>query len=395
MGITIQQIQAKLVEQLSQTSDTASLDVQVILAHLLEKPRSWVMAHPEASITTTQYNNIRQAVDQLAIGEPLPYIIGHWEFYGLDFKLTPDVLIPRPETEILVERAINWLQRHPHKREAVDVGTGSGCIGISLAKHIPDLHIVLTDISDAALNVARLNAETHGLLDKIEFKKSYLLARIPGPFSLDLICANLPYIPSPVLETLPVAKKEPRLALDGGLNGTKLIKRLLKEAKGQLTPGGLLLLEFDPAQADHMVQLAQKNYPHSKVQIIKDLSGRDRCLEIELNYEIFHLCQRQDWLKGVIQGVYEPESLEIEGFIHCSEFKQIMEVANRYFKGVPDMVVLSIDPEKLNLEIRWEKTDHGWFPHIYGPVRLEAVDAVADIAPDSDGTYRHIYSRLD
>ena len=110
MEITIQEIQAQLSQQLHQSSETASLDAQVLLAHYLEKPRSWILAHPEARLTKTQYDNIIQAVDRLMHGEPLPYVIGHWEFYGLDFQLTPDVLIPRPETELLVERAINWLQ---------------------------------------------------------------------------------------------------------------------------------------------------------------------------------------------------------------------------------------------------------------------------------------------
>lgn len=394
MEITIQEILTQLGQQLHQHSETATLDAQVLVAHFLEKPRTWILAHPEAPLNNTQYNKIIQSANRLEHGEPLPYVIGHWEFYGLDIHLTPDVLIPRPETELLVERAIDWLQRNPHKRKAVDVGTGSGCIGIALAKHITDLYVVLTDISSEALNVARLNGEKHRLLDRLEFRRGNLLDRIPGSIAFDLICANLPYIPTQTLEELPVAEREPRLALDGGLSGIKVIKRLLKQAKSQLAPGGLMLLEIDPAQCDKVIPLTQKHYSFSKVQILRDLSGRDRCLEIELRYMIFHLCQRQDWLNSQVQGEYRNDSLAREGFIHCSQSEQIIEVANRYFKDEPDVIVLWIDPDKLTSEIRWEKSDHAYFPHVYGPINLEAVETVTDLEPERDGTYRAIYSQL-
>jgi release factor glutamine methyltransferase len=394
MKITILEILPQLSQQLHLISETGTLDAQVLLAHCLDKPRTWVLAHPEAPINKIQYHKIIQSAGRLMRGEPLPYVIGHWEFYGLDFLVTPDVLIPRPDTELLTERAIKWLQLHPHKRNAVDIGTGSGCIGISLARHIPDLHIVLTDISPEALNVARMNGEKHGLLGRLEFRQSDLLDWIPIPFTFDLICANLPYIPTRTLENLPVAESESHLALDGGLSGIKVIKRLLKQAKNQLTPGGMMLLEIGPTQCDQLIRFAQKHYSFSKVQLLQDMSGRDRCLEIEQHYMIFHLCQRQDWLKSLARGKYQPDSLALEGFIHCSQFQQIIEVANRYFKTVPDVIMLTIDPEKLTSEIRWEKADAAYFPHVYGPINLEAVDKVLELAPDDDGTYREIRARL-
>jgi release factor glutamine methyltransferase len=394
MEITILQLLTRLSRQLGLHSETATLDAQVLLAYCLEKPRSWVMAHPEAQISKRQYNQIIRAADRVINGEPLPYVIGHWEFYGMDFQLTPEVLIPRPETELLVERAINWLGHHPHKRRAVDVGTGSGCIGIALAKHIPDLQIMLTDISSEALRIAKLNAEKHGLFDRLGFKQSNLFDKIPGSLNIDLICANLPYINTHMLEKLPVAKREPRLALDGGLSGIKVIKRLLKQAKSQLTPGGLMLLEIDPSQHEKLLPLAQNIYSFSKINILQDLSGRDRCLEIELRYRVFHLCQRIVWLNSQAHKVYQPDSLVRDGFIHCSQFEQIIEVANRYFKGVPDLIMLSIDPAKLISEIRWEKSENAYFPHVYGPINLEAVDSVTDLEPDNDGTYRVIGSRI-
>jgi release factor glutamine methyltransferase len=388
MDITIQEIQAKFVEQVNQTSDTAFLDVQVLLAHYLEKPRSWIMAHPEVSLTSTQYNKLCQAVDRLSLGEPLPYVIGHWEFYGLDFKLTPDVLIPRPETEILVERAINWLQLHPHKRNAIDVGTGSGCIGISLVKHIPDLHMVLTDVSLQALNVARENAGVHGLSDRLVFKEGNLIEGVSGPF--DLICANLPYIPTDLLLTLPVNKKEPRIALDGGSHGTDLIVRMLEQARHHLVTGGVLLLEIESSQGDTLGSLARNDYPHSIVSILKDLSAQDRCLEIQRPDLLVHICPQSEWIQAQKNGIYRDTSLEQDGFIHCSQPEQVMEVANHFYLGVRNLVMLWIDPEILSSKICWEFVDGTMFPHIYGPINLDAVKSISNLETGIDGTFRNI-----
>ncbi|OGO66750.1 MAG: protein-(glutamine-N5) methyltransferase, release factor-specific, partial [Chloroflexi bacterium RBG_19FT_COMBO_47_9] len=237
-----------------------------MLAHYLEKPRSWILAHPEAPLNKTQYNNIIQAADRLMHGEVLPYIIGHWEFYGMDFHLTPAVLIPRPETELLVERGINWLRQHLTRRKAVDVGTGSGCIGITLVKNIPDLQVLLMDISSAALMVARDNAEKYDVMGRTKFKQADLLEGVSGPF--DLICANLPYIPSSLLSILPVAKREPHLALDGGLSGIKVISRLLEQSRSKLLTGGLMLLEIESSQGLAVKTLAKAHFPTSKVQIL-------------------------------------------------------------------------------------------------------------------------------
>src|SRR4030042_1414417 len=214
MAITIQEILTQINLVISPHTDTPELDAQVLVAHFLDKPRSWVLAHPEAHINDQQYNKMIQGLDRLEHGEALPYVIGHWEFFGFDFHLTPDVLIPRPETELLVERGISWLQNHPNQCMVIDVGTGSGCIGIALAKNITDLSVFMTDISPNALNVARINAKKYGLSDRLEFRLTDLLDGITGQY--DLICANLPYIPSQVLSKLPVAESEPLLALDGG-----------------------------------------------------------------------------------------------------------------------------------------------------------------------------------
>ena len=388
MEITIQELLTQLSQQFRPISATASLDAQVLAAHHLEKTRTWVLAHPDATLTTVQHKNILQSANLLEQGEPLPYIIGHWEFYGLDFLVTHDVLIPRPETELLVERAISWLQLHPHKRQVVDVGTGSGCIGIAIAKRVPDVHVLMTDISTEALNITRLNVEKHGLQERMDVLQVNLLDGIEGSF--DLICANLPYIPTHILHTLPVAEKEPRLALDGGMNGLTIITPLLRQGSGRLTPGGLMLVEIDSSQSNQVLQMAHELYPGSRMEILQDLSGRDRCLEIEHPYQIIHLCQRQDWLKCQEHREYQNDSLMREGFIHCSQPEQLLDVANRYYQGLLDMIVLWIDPQKLVSEIRWEKAVDAYYPHVYGPINLDSVNAVTDLTPDRNGTYRLI-----
>jgi release factor glutamine methyltransferase len=389
MQIYIQVLLQQLHKRLQPHSDTPLLDAQVLVAHHLEKPRTWVLAHPETAIDAAQSIKIYQSVHRLEAGEPLPYVISHWEFFGLDFELNPSVLIPRPETELLVEEAISWLQAHPHKRSALDIGTGSGCIGITLAKHIPNLHLLMTDISPESLEVARLNAEKHNVLEKVDLLQSNIFEQVPTSSLFDLICANLPYIPTEKLTALSVAQSEPRLALDGGVNGLTIIKHLLEQVKTHISPGGIILLEIDPDQRIEMVQFLQENLPSAKVNFLQDLSGRDRCVEIHLPYLIYHLCTREDWLKAEGPAVYQPTSLSIEGFIHCSRADQYIDVANRYYKGVSDLVLLSIDPDQIASEIRWEKSGNSYYPHIYGPINLDAVISIDALLPDSDGIYQN------
>jgi release factor glutamine methyltransferase len=388
MESTIQEILAEISQQLHQYSQTPILEAQVLVAHILGKSRTWLLAHPDITLNNTQYNKIIQAANRLVHGEPLPYVNGHWEFYGMDFDLTPDVLIPRPETELIVERGINWLRLHPPRRKAVDVGTGSGCIGISLAKNIPDLRLLLTDISSQAINVARINAEKYKLLDRLEFLQADLLDGVARSF--DLICANLPYIPTTLLMKLPVAEREPLVALDGGLSGTEVINRLLDQARGKLAFGGLMLLEIESSQGIEVKTLAKHHYPLSKVQLLKDLSGQDRCVEIERPNLIIHLCRRVEWQKSQEQGMYQGKFLKHEGFIHCSQPEQILEVANRFYPGISELVLLWMDPDKVASEIRWDGADNSLFPHIYGPINLDAVISVTELKPEIDGTYRVI-----
>jgi len=270
--------------RLASISETPALDSSVLIAHIVNKSRTWVMAHPEFELTLEQQNQLEGSLTRLERGEPFPYVLGHWEFFGLDFKITPDVLIPRPETELLVEKAITWLKKNPNKRSITDIGTGSGAIAISIAVNIPDSKILATDISPKALQIAVQNATRHDAGSKIEFMECDLLptSNAKGRISIDLLCANLPYIPTKTLQTLSVYGHEPTLALDGGQDGFELIRKLMKKAIAHLTPNALMLFEIEATLGKQALQLAHEIFPNAKTQLHQDLTGRDRLLQIEM-----------------------------------------------------------------------------------------------------------------
>jgi len=266
-------------KQKAHSPEDAHIEAHVLLAHVLEKPRVFVISHPEVILTPQQQNRLTKLLARLAHSEPLPYLIGHWEFYGLDFEVTPAVLIPRPETELMVERAQAWLQQHPHLRRGADVGTGSGCIAISLAKQIKDLRVLAVDRSWEALQVARRNAVFHQVTERVAFVQGDLLTAVKGPF--DLVCANLPYIPRSSLESLSVAHHEPRQALDGGSDGVSWIRQLIDDAPRWLSAPALMLLEMQYNQGDTVSELARSRFPNARINILPDLAGLPRLVEIE------------------------------------------------------------------------------------------------------------------
>jgi release factor glutamine methyltransferase len=270
---------ASISSELKQFSDTSTMDASVLMAGLLKKPRAWVLAHPEASLKPAERAVLESALKRLEDGEPLPYILGHWEFFGLDFKLNPATLIPRPETELLVEQALKWLKQHPNCRRVADVGTGSGCIAISLAYHMPNLQVIATDICKLALQAAIASARQHAVAGQISFIQGNLLDSTMAQF--DLICANLPYIPTETLRSLQVYKKEPSLALDGGVDGVNLIQALLWKAPQRLAPGGRLLMEIEANQARVVSSLAREAFPKQEVRVLMDLAGRERLLVVD------------------------------------------------------------------------------------------------------------------
>lgn len=272
-----------ITDRLTCISDTPALDASVLLAHTIRKPRTWVMAHPELTLTTEQRKQLDDSLRRLERGESFPYVLGHWEFFGMEFEVTPDVLIPRPETELLVERAIAWLKESPRRRNVADAGTGSGVIAISLAVNIRDVHVLATDISRQALQVAQKNASKFGVLERIDFVQCDLLPEdtVPRRNHLDLICANLPYIPTETLDHLPVFGREPTLALDGGDDGLQLIRRLLHRAPDWLAPHGMILLEIESTRGNVISSLARDLFPQAAIRLHQDLAGQDRLLEIQ------------------------------------------------------------------------------------------------------------------
>lgn len=266
--------------RLAGVSEHPGLDAQALLAAFLARSRSSLLAHPESELDADMQGQLDAALAQLAAGYPLPYLTGEQEFYGLPFMVTPPVLIPRPETELLVDQALDWLATHPGRRRVADVGTGSGCIAVSLAVKAPDVRVTAIDSSVAALCIAEKNAGRHRVLDQVTFSIGDLLADCKAEF--DLICANLPYIPAGKLDHLAVAKWEPRLALDGGEDGLHLIRRLLLQAPCRLAGGGCLLLEIESGHGERALALAQDQFPLAEATLLNDLAGLPRLVRIQM-----------------------------------------------------------------------------------------------------------------
>ncbi len=291
-----------------QAAATPRLDAELLLVHVLGLSRTDLYAHPERLLLAHQLVAYQSLLDRRAQGEPLPYLTGHIEFYGLDIAVNAHVLIPRPETETLVDLALSKvkglrsilskvegprsilskvegprsiLSKVEGRASLVDVGTGSGCIAIALAVHAPQARIMALDLSSGALDVARANAGRHGVADRITFFQSDLLAALPK--AVDLIVANPPYIAASEWPELPceVREHEPQLALDGGPDGLDVIGRLLEQASAHLRPGGVLLVESGAGQGAAAAHLARQLYPAADVAIQPDLAGRDRVLCVE------------------------------------------------------------------------------------------------------------------
>ena len=295
MAVLLRDLLESTSARLVPFSDTPQLDAQVLLAHIFEKPRTWLLAHTGAAPDTKRTARLERLVRRLERGEPLPYVLGHWDFFGLDFQLTPDVLIPRPETELLVERAVARLRSSKadsagaSHRMVADIGTGSGCIAVSLAKNLPNIRVLATDISPAALKVARRNAQSFEVLPQIDFLACDILPKHIRSFSglphFDLLCANLPYVPTGKLRLLPIYKREPTLALDGGPDGLDPFRKLFDLVPEWMAPGGHILLEIESTRGAAVLSLAYDAFTAASFHLHQDLAGHDRLLEIHLPAE--------------------------------------------------------------------------------------------------------------
>jgi release factor glutamine methyltransferase len=235
--------------------DDAARDAELLLLHTSGLQRTILYTDPTHELTASQRSAYEAAITRRLILEPIQYITGTQEFYGLPFHVTPAVLIPRPETELLVEAVLQRLPSAQPLRIA-DIGTGSGIIAVTLAVHLPQAHITALDISSAALTIARHNAETHHVEDRITFLQSDLLSAVPGQ-AFDAILSNPPYIPTTDQSTLhpQVRDHEPPTALYAGPVGLDIYQRLIPEAYAALHAGGLLALEIGHGQNEPIQNL--------------------------------------------------------------------------------------------------------------------------------------------
>ncbi len=255
-----------------------SLDAHVLLGEVLGVDRASLIAHPEAELTGEQAERFAQWVARCASGEPVAYILGRRAFYDRDFIVTPDVLIPRPETELLLEQALTWSDR---KMTVADVGTGSGALAVTYAAHRPKAQVYAIDISPKALEVAKANAQRQNV--NVTFYQGDLLAPlIERGIQFELIIANLPYIASDEVPQLAVSRYEPTLALDGGADGLDLIRRLLDQIPKVTKPGALILLEIGAGQGSAALALAQAKLSPKRAELILDYAGLDRIIRLEL-----------------------------------------------------------------------------------------------------------------
>ena len=264
---------------LSEVTSNPRLESELLLADVLQCTRVYLLAHPENPLSKDQIQKYMVKIARRVKNEPLPYITGKSEFYGVQFGVTSSVLIPRPETEQLVEVASAWLATHPDAM-VVDVGTGSGCIAVALARNVKCQIIYATDISLPALRVARENAAKNLVFDKIEFVNCDLLRPIRYP--VDVIVSNPPYIADYEYADLPASiHHEPYTALIAGQDGFHVIRRLLFQAKERLHSNGLLLVEIGAGQGKAVLTIAKTAFPNANIKILSDLAGLDRILCVQ------------------------------------------------------------------------------------------------------------------
>jgi release factor glutamine methyltransferase len=275
-------------------AESPQLDAQVLLAHAKGCTRIQLYTIFDEVAPDALRDKFRALVKERAAGKPVAYLVGQREFFSLPFEVTPDVLIPRPETETLVVRALD-LAKERAKGGALhiaDVGTGSGILAVTLAKRLPQARVTAIDVSPKALAVAKRNAEKHGVADRITWIEGDVLAGVPSAPTFDLIVSNPPYVLSGEMATLSadVRNYEPALALDGGEQGTDVIERLLPQSAERLRPGGWLLIEIGPSTAARTESLVGATPALKRHATLKDLAKLPRVVQAERDGQ----AQRED-----------------------------------------------------------------------------------------------------
>ena len=253
-----------------------ALESEILLRHVLAIDRAGLYSDLDRELNQRQEKVLNQLLERRRRGEPSAYITGHRDFYGLEFIVNHDVLIPRPETELLVDLALQ-LAKDNNIKKIADIGTGCGAIAISLAKGLPQATIFATDISKEVLEIARQNCLRHGVAERVILLGGDLLKPLEKP--VDMIAANLPYVRE---GDLPLHGYEPRVALDGGKDGLDKIKNLCRQVGRKLNRGGYLLLEIGQGQAEMVVDILCKAFPATSIEVHKDLAGIERVVSLRL-----------------------------------------------------------------------------------------------------------------
>lgn len=275
---TIDETLRQAAKRLSPHSSSPRLDAEVLLAHLLGMGRASLLARSTSPVDGDVRSQYDALIGRRYRGEPVAYLTGHKEFYDLDLYITPDVLVPRPETESAVEACLGLLPTSEMSQMA-DIGTGCGAILIAVCKHRPNTKAFGTDISPAAIEVASHNCRAHGLNGQVTLAVGHLLEPLPG--RVNLIVANLPYVP-PGEASEDVATWEPHVAVfGGGEDGTALIRKFLTSAPDYLLPGGAVIMEVAHSQGKTVSELAKAAFPGASVEVQKDLAGYDRIVIIK------------------------------------------------------------------------------------------------------------------
>jgi release factor glutamine methyltransferase len=255
-------------------SESARLDAEVMLATALGLRRLDLYLQFDRPLSESELSVYRGQVARRANGEPVAYVTGHKEFMALDFEVTPSVLVPNPDTELIVQLAVAWARESGLPLRVADVGTGSGCIAVAVAHYAPNVEMWASDVSADALEVAGRNIARHSLEQRIHLACGDLMEPLPGTF--DLVCANLPYLDSGTLLPADVVS-QPSVALYAGGGGADVVLRLLEEVPARLDKGGRVLVELDPAILPSVLEVAGRNFAGRRTH--HDLGGHERVLE--------------------------------------------------------------------------------------------------------------------
>jgi len=264
-------------------SEEATLEAELLLAHALNTDRTHLYQRLRDQLAPQAESVFDALLQRRLAHEPTAYILGHKEFYGLEFEVTPDAIIPRSETETLVELVLDRARSASARGMRIaDIGVGCGAIAVALAVNLSEAEIIAIDISPWALALARRNAQRHTVADRIRLLEGDLLEPLDAP--VDVIVANLPYVRSGDFEAAPpeINEHEPRLGLDGGPDGLRLIERMLRDAPPCLKSGGALFAEISEEQGKGALSLARESFPEARIEVKRDLSGLDRVLAVRL-----------------------------------------------------------------------------------------------------------------